>query len=74
MRTYMLALTVAALAATGCDADGRDYQVDLPDVDIGRDTVRDTVRDTATIRIPDVDIVRDSITIPIPKVRIDTNP
>ena len=71
MRKFMLALAFTALAAVGCDA-GDDYQVDL---DIDRDTVQDTTQDTtATIRIPDVDIVRDSVTIPIPKVRIDTNP
>lgn len=68
MRKFMLALAVSAFAALGCEADGRDYQVETPDIDVDID------RDTNTVRIPDVDIVRDSVTIPVPKVRIDTNP
>ena len=53
MRPMILGLSLLAAAAIGCERTGdNEYQVEVPDIDVSRDTLN--------VRVPDVDIVRDT--------------
>lgn len=53
MRNVILGLALAVVAAGGCRQTGEnEYQVEVPDIDVSRDTMN--------VRVPDLDIVRDT--------------
>lgn len=53
MRHTILGLALALAALSGCERTGdNEYQVEVPDIDVSRDTLN--------VRVPDVDIVRDT--------------
>ena len=61
MRNLILGLALAAVAASGCQRTGDgEYQVEVPDIDVSRDTLNVRVPD---VDVPDVDvdIRRDSV-------------
>lgn len=62
MRNLILGLALAAVAASGCQRTGDgEYQVEVPDIDVSRDTLNLRVPD---VDVPDVDVDirrRDSI-------------
>ena len=61
MRNLVLGLVLAVVAASGCTRTGDDeYQVEVPDIDVSRDTLNVRLPD---VNLPDVDvdIRRDSV-------------
>ena len=54
MRNMILGLALAAVAAAGCQRTGdNEYQVEVPDLDVSRDTLNVRVPD---VQLPDVDV------------------
>ncbi len=54
MRNVILGLTLVAMMTGGCRKTGdNEYQVEVPDIDVSRDTLN--VR-TPDVRLPDVDV------------------
>ena len=59
MRNVILGLALVAMMAGGCRKVGEnEYQVEVPDIDVSRDTLN--LR-TPDLNLPDVDIRRDSV-------------
>ena len=61
MRKLASILSIAAIVGfAACSTDG-DNQMEVPDVDVGTDTVAvpevNVGTDTATVRVPDIDVV-----------------
>ena len=54
MRNAILGLALAAAVAAGCQRTGDgDYQVEVPDIDVSRDTLNVKVPE---LKLPDVDV------------------